>query len=934
MPMDQPTFDDARFAVSFVPDRFQTEATGAVDNGEHVVVAAPTGAGKTYIAEHAVRRVLPTGRRVFYTTPIKALSNQKFNDLRREHGTANVGLLTGDNVINPGAPVVVMTTEVLRNMLYAGADLSDLASVVLDEVHFLQDSYRGPVWEEVIIHLPHSVQLVCLSATVSNAAELASWIETVRGPTSLVVETKRPVQLENKYIVAERSGGRMQVIPVLIGSKPNNRGFDFDVDASAIVNTRKGGKGGKRGKRNERKWRSPSRPEILLQLRQAQMLPAIHFIFSRAACSDAAREVYQSGIVLTEAEDRRAIRSLAADHVSALTSDELKTLEYDRFLEQLEAGVASHHAGMVPVFKELVEAAFSSGLIKMVYATETLALGINMPARSVVIDKLTKWTGESHQFLTPAQYTQLTGRAGRRGIDEFGQAMVPWSPWVTFDQVAGLAASKEFVLTSAFRPTYNMTANLVRRYEPDRARQLLNLSFAQFRANAGIVRSEHELERMVRRRDDVLRKLESEFGSIDELRAVARETSSRTAGTPASDDVNFALSQLRPGQVIEADGPGLPPHLAVVSVAYRKGARVKVTAVDVETEVYQIDGQSLDGPPVLVGSIEVPEPYLPNSVSFLHEMAEDLSRARLVGAKRRRKLSGENSSTAQLRYHGEHLPRAALKGLKRLDRLEHEIGKVRTSVVSEGDSLARKFDSVLGVLEDRGHVDGWQLSQSGKRLASLYHEADLLVVESLEEGVFDGLTPPELAALASVFGFDDRRGSGSKKSGGRSDRGASRSGGRRLSSETPIFPTAELRRRYKVVDRLHRQLVRAERDASLPLTRDPDPGFMTVAYQWALGADLDPVLTQSETTPGDFVRTIKQVMDLIGQLAVLAPVPLTQRAARQAGQALFRDLVTISPVGSDLAEEDGSGDEAVAQASPRHGGATAVENEGGADPGW
>ncbi len=902
--------DGAENSLGFTPDRFQVESTEAVDHGEHVVVAAPTGSGKTYIAEHAVRRILSTGRRVFYTTPIKALSNQKFNDLRLEHGATKVGLLTGDNVINPAAPVVVMTTEVLRNMLYAGADLDDLATVVLDEVHYLQDSYRGPVWEEVIIHLPHRVQLVCLSATVSNAQELANWIQTVRGPTTLVVETKRPVQLENRYVIAERNGSRIHVIPTLIGGKPNNRGFDFDQDAATALGSRKksGKRNGTKPGRAERKWRTPSRPEVLRELRKAQMLPAIHFIFSRAACSDAAREVYQAGLVLTSPEERSAIRSLAAEHVASLTTAELQTLEYDRFLEQLEAGVAAHHAGMVPVFKELVEAVFSSGLIKMVYATETLALGINMPARSVVIDKLTKWSGEGHAFLTPAQYTQLTGRAGRRGIDDFGQALVPWSPWTTFDQVAGLAASREFVLTSAFRPTYNMTANLVRRYEPERARQLLNLSFAQFRANAGIVQSEHELERMVARRDKVINQLESEFGQIDELRAVARETSSRSAGTPASDDVGFALSQLRPGQIIEVDGPGLPPHLVVVSVAYRKGARIKVTAVDVDTEVHLIDGQSLDGPPVLVGSISVPEPYLPNSISFLHEMGQELSRARLVGSKRRRKLGDKNSATAQLRYHGETLPRSAVKGLKRLERLESDIARMRASVVADADSLARQFDAVLGVLTARGHVESWSLTSSGKRLASVYHEADLLIVEALEDGVFDGLTPPEVAALASVFGFDDRRSNGtSSKGGGRKGRDH-RSNRRSGPVEAPVFPTAELRRRYRVVERLHRQLIRAERDAGLSPTRDPDPGFMSVAYQWALGVELDPVLTESETTPGDFVRTIKQVMDLIGQLAILAPVPATQRAARRAGDALFRDLVTVSQIISDTGDDDAPGE--------------------------
>ncbi|MFW2382930.1 MAG: DEAD/DEAH box helicase [Acidimicrobiales bacterium] len=889
---------------SFAPDRFQIEATEAVDAGEHVIVAAPTGSGKTYVAEHAARRSLRLERRLFYTTPIKALSNQKFNDLKAEHGADDVGLLTGDNSINPDAPIVVMTTEVLRNMLYAGAELERLGTVVLDEVHYLQDSYRGPVWEEVIIHLPHRVQLVCLSATVSNAEELADWIQTVRGPTRLVLETTRPVELENRYVVAERDGHSLRVISTLLGSKPNRRGFEFDQDAKAAFDQRKRSKrsAGKQ-KRPTRRWRSPTRSEVLRELRRAEMLPAIHFIFSRAACDDAAREVSSAGLTLTTPQERAEIRSLAHQHVSPLTADERQTLGFDSFLEQLEAGVAAHHAGMVPVFKELVEAAFVRGLVKMVYATETLALGINMPAKSVVIDKLTKWTGDHHEFLTPAQYTQLTGRAGRRGIDELGQALVLWSPWVTFDQVAGLASSRQFVLTSAFRPTYNMTANLVRRYEPERARQLLNLSFAQFRANAGIVRSEHELERLLDRRDEVIRRIEAEFGEVEELRAAVREATTRDEHDAPTDDVSFALSQLKPGQIIEVDGAGLPPHLAVVSVAYRKGNRVKLVGVDVDAETYELDGQSLDEIPIVVGSFEVPQPYLPNSVTFVYEISQDLARSRLMSPKRRRRPD-PGSTAAQSRRDLDSIPRPALKALKRLTQLERDIDRRRGSVVADTDSLARQFDAVLSVLRSRGHVDDWTLTSSGRRLASTYHEMDLLVVESLEDGVFDGLSVPELAAMASVFGYEDRsRGS---RAPARRGRTTSTSG----SNGPIVFPTSELRRRYKAVERLHRYLAREERNTNLPETKPPDPGFMNVAYQWALGIDLDPVLTQSETTPGDFVRTVKQVMDLITQIAVLAPVPLTQRAARQAADALFRDLVTVSQVTSDDADSSETGDAA------------------------
>ncbi|MEL6984829.1 MAG: DEAD/DEAH box helicase, partial [Actinomycetota bacterium] len=296
--------------LGFEPDRFQSEAFDAVDAARHAVIAAPTGAGKTVVAEYLINRRLAEGDRVFYTTPIKALSNQKYHDLAAVHGVSQVGLLTGDNTINGDAPVVVMTTEVLRNMLYAGTSIDRLAAVVLDEVHYLQDAYRGPVWEEVIIHLPRRVQLLCLSATVSNADELASWIETVRGPTTLVVETQRPVELTNRYLVGERGGSHLHLMKTLQGDRPNPKGFRYDHDPRGggergRRGKGRGGRGGNKGPR--RKWRTPDRVDVTELLASKDLLPAIHFIFSRAACDDAARSVLASGMELTSVSERKQI---------------------------------------------------------------------------------------------------------------------------------------------------------------------------------------------------------------------------------------------------------------------------------------------------------------------------------------------------------------------------------------------------------------------------------------------------------------------------------------------------------------------------------------------------------------------------------------------------------------------------------------------------
>ena len=514
----------------FELDRFQTEALDAIDAGRHVVVAAPTGSGKTVVAEYGIETMRRGGRRAFYTAPLKALSNQKFRDLSATHGAGEVGLLTGDNAINGDAPTVVMTTEVLRNMIYARSSaLDDLGLVVLDEVHFLQDAYRGPVWEEVIIHLPEQIRLVCLSATVSNADELATWIETVRGPTSVVVETRRPVRLDDHYLVGDRTNDQLYFLPTFVGGFPNPDAAK--IDAQAV----RRGRFGQRPARGsgQRVLYTPGRVETIELLAGRALLPAIYFIFSRNQCEEAARQVAAAGVRLTDGAKRQAIGEILAERLDGFDENDLAVLGVDELAVQLDAGVAPHHAGMVPAFKEVVEQCFTAGLLGAVFATETLAVGVNMPARTVVIEKLTKFTGDHHELLTPGEYTQLTGRAGRRGIDEVGQAVVLWSPFLAFDRVAALAGSQSFNLRSAFRPTYNMAANLVRTYSSEQAHHLLNLSFAQYQADRDVVRLEARAERLRASVVEVTAEAESSYGDIWDYRAqrAAERPGRRSVGT-------------------------------------------------------------------------------------------------------------------------------------------------------------------------------------------------------------------------------------------------------------------------------------------------------------------------------------------------------------------------------------------------------------------
>ncbi len=469
--------------LPFALDDFQHEAFQALDSGHSVLVSAPTGSGKTLVAAYAVHRALAAHGKAFYTTPLKALSNQKYAELVASYGEEHVGLLTGDTTLRPRAPVVVMTTEVLRNMLLAGSDLLEgLHTVVLDEVHFIQDPYRGGVWEEVLVLCPSEVCFVCLSATVNNADELGGWLRTVRGHTAVIVERQRPIVLRHHFAVHRREDDETLLCPLLLDNgKPGGEGLRIDQAVRRALQGRSAHWQG-RGRGPRLPFRAPRRTEMVEELGRREMLPAIVFIFSRAACDDAVHQVVRDGVRLTDAAERSAIRQVAERRVEPLGDDDLAVLGFDDWLEGLERGVAAHHAGLVPLFRETVEECFAAGLLKVVFATETLSLGINMPARSVVIERFTKYGGAGRATLTSGEYLQLTGRAGRRGLDEEGHAVVAWSNEITFAEAARVASAPPPDLRSAFRPTYNLAVNLVARFDRETAGAVLQRSFAQWQA--------------------------------------------------------------------------------------------------------------------------------------------------------------------------------------------------------------------------------------------------------------------------------------------------------------------------------------------------------------------------------------------------------------------------------------------------------------------
>jgi ATP-dependent RNA helicase HelY len=622
---------------------------------------------------------------------------------------------------------------------------------------------------------------------------------------------------------------------------------------------------------------TPRRSEVVERLAEEEMLPAIYFIFSRIACDDAVRQCLDAGLRLTTPEEAAAVRVMAEAKTEILSDADLTALDYGRWLAGLEAGFAAHHAGMVPLFKEAVEACFSAGLAKVVFATETLALGINMPARTVVIEKLSKFTGERHEFLTPGEYTQLTGRAGRRGIDELGNAVVLWSPFVPFDQVAGLASTRTYALSSSFHPTYNMAANLVRRYAPDAAHHLLNLSFAQYRADRDVVRLEAQLDKLERALDAARRDAACERGDIEEYRRTLVST-----GPSERAAVNNAVGRLRPGDVLVLTGGKSAGRVAVISTSHRRGGEVRLGVLTPDRRYLTLSARDFADPPLPTGHLDLPLPHAPRNPSFQRAVAKTLAgmRGRDAGGKSPRRTKRPRAETHPV----SECPglRRHLSSAERRERLEKDVRRLERRIQGRSESLARQFDRVLRVLETWGYVDGWSLTSNGEQLVRIYHECDLVVAEALRLGFFDDLDPASVAALASAFTYQAR---------GPATRG--RDGGEQ---SQPWFPSAQVKRSWHEIERIVAELNRAEADAGLPMTRGPDPGFFAAAYGWAAGEDLAQVIAEEEFSGGDFVRNIKQLIDLVRQIGEVSTSIATAKAAAEAGDRLFRGVVIASSV--------------------------------------
>ena len=925
--------------LGFPLDDFQQSACRSVESGRAVLVAAPTGAGKTVVGEFGIYLALRKRLKAFYTTPIKALSNQKYHDFVREYGEETVGLLTGDTSINAEAPVLVMTTEVLRNMLYADSPaLEGLGYVILDEVHYLADRFRGAVWEEAIIHLPEHVTVISLSATVSNVEEFGAWLDTVRGGTDVIVSEHRPVPLWQHMLVGNQivdlftpdpeekraSGARRAT------KRPRKDADEHTAPAGMRLNPqlkqlRPGygadrgyrGRGGKRERfRRTRKHHSTaqtfenssrtphaaqdnplhphriSRPEMVRTLDKAGLLPAICFIFSRAGCDGAVTQCIDADLMLTTDEQQRTIRAYIAEATAHLDPRDLNTLGYYEWREGLLRGIAAHHAGMLPLFKETVETLFTTGLIKLVFATETLALGINMPARTVILEKLTKYNGETHVDITPGEYTQLTGRAGRRGIDIEGHAVIAWRPNTTAAHVASLASTRTYPLNSSFRPTYNMAANLIAAYGAERTRKILESSFAQFQADKSVV----GVAARVRKNENALagyhESMRCHLGDFAEYFALRRDISAlekkaeKTNQRHARTQAHQSIQELLPGDIIHIPTGRLHGY-AVVTTRAESNTDPRIGILTEDAHTRTATPRDFEGIIDPVSRIKLPKRLTLKTPKERRDTASRMRQA-LIDHKPPRETkhrtiterpNGLQEQLETLRTkmrnhpcHGCSERETHARWAERWYKLNSDTDGLRRQIARRTNTIAHVFNRIAQLLTSYGYVnratDGeLTLTSTGQSLRRIYGDKDLLTCLCLEAGFLNTLDPAAIAATIAALTYQGKRDT---------------------IEHLPRYPHPSLRESITTINRELARLNASEEEHKLTQTPACDFGLVEPIYAWARGAHLAKALENTDLTAGDFVRWAKQVIDSLDQITHINGINADLRARCEKAIILIR----------------------------------------------
>ncbi|MEA2634215.1 MAG: ATP-dependent helicase HelY [Chloroflexota bacterium] len=660
-------------------DPFQIEAIEKLEAHQGVLVSAPTSSGKTVIADYAIYRALETNARAIYTTPLKALSNQKFRDYQRLHGEGYVGLVTGENSINPSAPVVVMTTEILRNLIYEDPQrLQRVHYVILDEVHYIDDFPRGAVWEEIIIQAPRHIKFIGLSATISNFQEVAGWMSQQRGDIATVSVTRRPVEL--RLWLAMRN----DFYPLL------------DDQGAIPRETRQRAQSEDSTDRRLSQFRRPPENDLLPvvdRLRQREFLPAIYFIFSRRGCREALARCATHGFDLTTDAEKAII-----DEVVKARLDQIEDPDEARLYRDLvdggtlRRGLAMHHAGLLPYLKELVEELFQRGLIKVVFATETLSLGIHMPARACVVSSFTKFDGKDFAPLTSGELTQLMGRAGRRGIDPIGHGVILKEPDVDIGTVYEAATGEEMTVESKFAPTYNMVLNLLRYHRPEEVDQLMEQSFGQYQKVVARGNLDARLANLVQRLADVTA---TRFQAEGEPCCTERTLSSFVR---AEEEIASLRVQMRRTKRDHWQGRG-------------RGRRRRVVARDAGGHT-------------------------------LRELKEQLA----IWQQKVYELPCRKCPF--LAEHRAH--HAEVKDLRaRIHMSEQDAER------SQGE-YRRRLHALRGVLGELGFLEGEVPSEKGLLASRIYGENSLIITEAIADGWLEELTPAELAASLVMVTAEDR----------------------------------------------------------------------------------------------------------------------------------------------------------------------------------
>jgi len=889
----------------FPLDAFQLEAIDALNQGQSVVVSAPTGSGKTLVGEYAIHRALAHGQKVFYTTPLKALSNQKLRDFREQFGVENVGLMTGDFSVNREASIVVMTTEIFRNMLYAEVErgddpLADVEAVVLDECHYMNDSQRGTVWEESIIHCPPSVQLVALSATVANAGQLTDWIERVHGPTRLVLSDFRPVPLDFSFCSAK--GLHPLLNDERTGLHPNCK----------VWRAPKG---------SNRKGKSPRPPQpeppplafVVAQMAERDMLPAIYFIFSRRGCDKAMRDLGK--ICLVNEVEQARIRARLEAFVRA-TPEAVREGGHD---EALLRGIAAHHAGVLPAWKELIEELFQQGLVKVVFATETLAAGINMPARSTVISALSKRTERGHRPLMGSEFLQMAGRAGRRGLDTQGYVVTVQSRFEGVREAGQLATSPADPLVSQFTPSYGMVLNLLQRNELPKAKELVERSFGRYLATLDLVEDEariadllQQLEALTGNGEEVawddFEDYEKQRGRLREERRIQRILQQQAEETLAH-ELTLALrfasegtllslkspqlkGRVTPAVIVEKlEGPGQFPQLLCLTDenVWILVPCHAVVSLHAELSCLQVQGVQT---PVLhhIGEIRHGDQASGGLALAVAHMAR-----RHDMATPQYDLAGEVQAQAQLvrelelalELHPAHLRgdrKKINKQRQRMEELEIEIEERQRILHHRANRHWETFLSLIDILRFFGCLagsEGLEPTEIGRTVAAIRGDNELWIGLALMSGHLDELEPADLAAVLEAISTEVNRPD--------------------LWSGYPPPPAAD--EALHDLRGIRRELLRQQEQAEVVVPVWYEAELMGLVQAWAKGVSWNDLIANSSLDEGDVVRIMRRTVDLLAQIPYCEAVSEQLRTnARQALKAINRfpvcEPIDLAPGGA------------------------------------